>query len=114
MEGKSHGPDGQQLLRVDGPHSAPAQAYASYRGVLLVGSGIGVTPAAAIAKAILRYKWKRGYQPEALWVAWVVRQSEVDSFQWFVHTLTELMAERNRDIAAGNVNVCDESDGTQL
>jgi hypothetical protein len=61
--GKDRGPDGNQLLRIDGPHSAPAQHYGSYRTVMLVGAGIGLTPSAAIIRGILRYKWKKGYTP---------------------------------------------------
>jgi NAD(P)H-flavin reductase len=61
--GKDIGPDGTQLIRVDGPHTAPAQHYGSYHTVMLVGAGIGLTPSAAIIRAILRYKWKKGYKP---------------------------------------------------
>ena len=57
------GPDGTQLLRIDGPHTAPAQHYGTYHTVMLVGAGIGLTPSAAIIRAILRYKWKKGYKP---------------------------------------------------
>jgi hypothetical protein len=61
--GKDIGPDGSQLIRIDGPHSAPAQHYGTYHTVMLVGAGIGLTPSAAIIRAILRYKWKKGYKP---------------------------------------------------
>ncbi|CAE7678502.1 noxA, partial [Symbiodinium sp. KB8] len=44
IPGKDRGPDGKQLLRVDGPHAAPAQAYVGYSTVMLVGAGIGLTP----------------------------------------------------------------------
>lgn len=103
--GKDRGPDGTQLLRIDGPHSAPAQHYGSYKTVMLVGAGIGLTPSAAIIRGILRYKWKKGYFPERVYFYWLVRQSEIDSFQWFVQLLCELEAERMRDITMGNANV---------
>ena len=81
IPGKDRGPDGKQLLRVDGPHAAPAQAYVGYSTVMLVGAGIGLTPSAAILRATLMYRWKRGLSPKHICFAWVVRQTEVNSFQ---------------------------------
>lgn len=102
--GKLTGPDGQQLIRVDGPHTAPSVHYSSYHASIVVGAGIGLTPSAAILRAVLRYKWKKGHFPEQLYFYWVIRQSEIRAFQWFVQLLAELQAERARDIAARNVN----------
>lgn len=61
--GRQKGPDGQQILRVDGPHSAPAEHFANYGTVMLIGAGIGLTPCASILTSMLRYKWKKNYQP---------------------------------------------------
>ena len=44
-----------QLLKIDGPHAAPAQCYAAYHAVVLVGAGIGVTPFSSILKSVMRY-----------------------------------------------------------
>jgi NAD(P)H-flavin reductase len=57
--GKHLGPDGLPLLRLDGPHAAPAQHYDEYEHVMLVGAGIGLTPASAIIRSVLKYKWKK-------------------------------------------------------
>jgi hypothetical protein len=46
-----------------------AQHYGTYHTTMLVGAGIGLTPSAAIIRAILRYKWKKGYKPVRGW-AW--------------------------------------------
>lgn len=35
--GRQYGPDGKQILRVDGPHSAPAEHYTNYGTVMLIG-----------------------------------------------------------------------------
>jgi len=102
--GKLTGPDGQQLIRVDGPHTAPTVHYSSYHATMVIGAGIGLTPVAAVARATLRYKWKRGHFPDCLFLVWVIRQSEIAAFQWFVQLLAELEAERARDLAARNVN----------
>jgi NADPH oxidase len=44
-------------LRVDGPFGAPAEDLYDYKCAVLVGAGIGVTPAAALLKSI----WYRHY-----------------------------------------------------
>lgn len=102
--GKDRGPDGQPLIRIDGPHVAPNVHYAAYQTSVVIGAGIGVTPLASILRGVLRYKWKRGYRPQQLYGVWSVRQSEIAAYQWFIQALTELAAERARDVAAGNVN----------
>jgi NAD(P)H-flavin reductase len=90
QRGKYLGPDGQALICVDGPHAAPAQHYSVYSEVMLVGAGIGLTPAAAIIQAVLRHKWKKGFHPEVIRFYWVVRHAEVESFTWFIELLTRL------------------------
>jgi hypothetical protein len=87
------GPDGQQILRVDGPHSAPSEHYTSYGTLMIIGAGIGLTPCASILCALTKYRWKKNFNPEILHFYWVVRQAEVESFQWLVHMLTELSFE---------------------
>lgn len=91
--GRLNGPDGQQILRVDGPHSAPSEHYTNYGTVMIIGAGIGLTPCASILCALTKYRWKKNYNPELLYFYWVVRQNEVESFQWLVHMLTELSFE---------------------
>lgn len=63
VPGKDRGVDGRPLLRVDGPHAAPSQHYDDYSCSMVVGAGIGMTPAAAIIRAVLKYKWKKGFSP---------------------------------------------------
>lgn len=94
--GRLLGPDGTQMLRVDGPHSAPSEHYVNYGTVMLIGAGIGLTPCASILSALAKYRWKRNFSPEILHFYWMVRQSEIDSYQWFIHTLTELSFEVKR------------------
>jgi len=92
--GRRFGPDGtNQILRVDGPHSAPSEHYGNYGTCMLIGAGIGLTPCASILTALLRYRWKKNFYPEILHFYWMVRQDDVDSFQWLVHLLTDLSHE---------------------
>jgi len=43
-----------------------------------------------------RYRWKKNFNPDILHFYWVVRQSEVESYQWFVHMLTDIAFELKR------------------
>lgn len=101
--GKQNGPDGTQLLMVDGPHAAPAQHYSEYTDAMVIGAGIGLTPLASIIKAVLRQKWKLGFDPKTVHFYWVVRQSEVDSFTWFVKLLHELECRLASDRLTGAI-----------
>jgi hypothetical protein len=94
--GKQFGPDGLPIICVDGPHSAPSEHYTSYGTVMLVGAGIGLTPCSSIITALTKYRWRKNFNPEIVHFYWVVRQSEVDSFQWLVHLLTEASYEMKK------------------
>jgi hypothetical protein len=94
--GLLNGPDGQPVIRVDGPHSAPSEHYSSYNTCMVIGAGIGLTPCASILTALTKYRWKKGFGPEILHFYWVVRHGEIESFQWLVHMLTELSFEVKR------------------
>ena len=95
IQGMYTGPDGLPLIKIDGPHSAPAQHYSHYKAVMMIGAGIGLTPCASVLRAIMRHKWQYGFSPEILQFYWVVRHSEIESFTWFV----ELLHELSRDVA---------------
>ena len=99
--GKQFGPDGKPLICIDGPHAAPAQVYSSYNEVMLIGAGVGLTPASSILKAICRYKWKKGFSPQVVYFYWVVRHDEIESFRWFVNVLFELEKRVASDRLAG-------------
>jgi hypothetical protein len=102
--GKQYGPDGSQILCVDGPHSAPAEHYVNYGTVMLIGAGIGLTPCVSILSSLLKYRWQKNFTPEILHFYWVVRHNEIESFQWLVHTLTELQYELHRQRQVGQVS----------
>lgn len=89
--GRQYGPDGKDpILRVDGPHSAPAQHYVHYGTLMLIGAGIGLTPCVSIMTSLVKYRWKKNFHPEILHFYWVIRYNEIESYQWLVHQLTEL------------------------
>eukprot|EP00924_Labyrinthula_sp_SR-Ha-C_P006233 augustus_masked-scaffold_31-processed-gene-0.36-mRNA-1 protein AED:1.00 eAED:1.00 QI:0/-1/0/0/-1/1/1/0/1037 len=103
LDGLYAGPDGKPLIRIDGPYNAPCQTYSSFRDVILVGSGIGITPGASVLRSILRYKWNKGFYPDTVRFAWVLRQSEAESFAWFIELLVDLMAQVKADRESGDV-----------
>ncbi len=70
---------------------------------MVVGAGIGLTPCASILCALTKYRWKKNFNPEILHFYWIVRHSEVESFQWFVHMLTELSYELRKSRALHQV-----------
>lgn len=53
----------------------------------------GLTPCASILCALTKYRWKKNYNPEILHFYWIVRQNEIESFQWLVHMLTDISFE---------------------
>lgn len=102
--GRQYGPDGtSQILRVDGPHAAPAEHYARYSTLMLIGAGIGLTPCVSILTSLTKYRWRKNFNPELLHFYWIVRQNEMDSFQWLVHMLTEISFELKRARMANQI-----------
>src|SRR3546814_19396221 len=70
---------------------------------MLIGAGIGLTPCASVLTALLKYRWKKNFNPEILHFYWVVRHSEIPAFQWFVHLLAELEYEMKRGRETNNI-----------
>src|SRR3569833_3839879 len=77
--------NGQQMpaLRIDGPYGAPAEDVFDNEIAVLIGTGIGVTPWAAILKNI--WHLRNGPNPptrlrrvEFLWIC-----KDTNSFEWF-------------------------------
>jgi len=91
--GKYLGPDGQRLLRIYGPHSAPTQHLTEYNEVMICTSGIGVTPLAAAMKSIIHFRWKyfigKAF-PDHAHFFWIASHNEIHSFRWFIRTVKEV------------------------
>lgn len=76
-------------LRVDGPYGAPSEDVYKYEAAILVGAGIGVTPAASILKSIwYRYYRKSPMPLKKVYFYWINRDTE--SFAWFQSLLASL------------------------
>ncbi|KAG2522760.1 hypothetical protein JM18_005614 [Phytophthora kernoviae] len=87
-------------IYLDGPIGAPAQDYACYREVILIGAGIGVTPFASILRSIM-HQWESfrcphckhirfppNFQLRKIYFYWVTREQE--SLTWFTNTMNQL------------------------
>ena len=90
--GLLNGTDGKRLIYIDGPFQAPTQSYSHYDDVLLIGSGIGLTPASAILRAVLLYKWKKGFKPRTLRFYWMLAHQDIGSYRWFIRLISRLIA----------------------
>ena len=84
--------NGQEMpeLRVDGPYGAPAEDVFENEVAVLIGTGIGVTPWAAILKNIWHMRLspnppKRLRRVEFIWVC-----RDTTSFEWFQALLSSL------------------------
>ncbi|OBT89784.1 NADPH oxidase [Pseudogymnoascus sp. 03VT05] len=84
--------NGQQMpkLRIDGPYGAPAEDVFDNEIAVLIGTGIGVTPWAAILKNIWHLRNspnppKRLRRVEFIWVC-----KDTTSFEWFQTLLSSL------------------------
>ncbi|PSS12747.1 hypothetical protein M430DRAFT_21815 [Amorphotheca resinae ATCC 22711] len=87
--------NGQQMpeLRIDGPYGAPAEDVFDNEIAVLIGTGIGVTPWAAILKNIWHLRQgpnppKRLRRVEFIWVC-----KDTSSFEWFQVLLSSLEAQ---------------------
>ena len=80
-------------IRIDGPYGAPAEDVFDNEIAVLIGTGIGVTPWAAILKNIWHLRAgpnppKRLRRVEFIWVA-----KDTTSFEWFQTLLSSLEAQ---------------------
>ncbi|KAJ1341417.1 hypothetical protein BSLG_003995 [Batrachochytrium salamandrivorans] len=76
-------------IRVDGPYGAPAEDLYNYKIALLVGAGIGVTPAASLLKSIWYKYYRKASMPlKKIYFVWINRDKE--AFSWFQSLLASL------------------------
>ena len=89
---------GGPLLQVDGPYAAPCTNIPSYKTVMLVSGGIGLTPFASALTALLCYKFrdavnpavKEAIRPRHVYFYWLFQMKDYVSFQWFARLLSNL------------------------
>ncbi|TPX69842.1 hypothetical protein SpCBS45565_g02232 [Spizellomyces sp. 'palustris'] len=87
-------PEALKKINVDGPFGAPAEHFEDFENVMLIGTGIGVTPFASILRDLQIRIQTGDRQPTRLRridLFWINRSR--GAFSWFTHLLKEL--ERN-------------------
>ena len=96
VHGKVLGPDGRQLIRIDGPHSAPTQHIGEYSNVMVVGAGIGATPLSSCLSSVVFHKWKYTVgqcYPSHAHFYWVCAHRDIDAFRWLIRRIKECQDE---------------------
>ncbi|KAJ3271503.1 hypothetical protein HDV01_006554 [Terramyces sp. JEL0728] len=74
---------------LDGPYGAPAEDLYNYKVAMLVGAGIGVTPAASLLKSVWYKFYRKAPMPlSKLYFFWINR--DVQAFSWFQSLLASL------------------------
>src|ERR1700709_1232258 len=103
--------NGQQMpeLRIDGPYGAPAEDVFDNEVAILIGTGIGVTPWAAILKNIwhLRMENQNATRLRRVEFIWVCK--DTSSFEWFQALLSSLEAQSLADAAQQRAHTGDKS-----
>lgn len=94
--GKILGPDGLQIIQIDGPMSAPTQHIGEYSTVLCIGAGIGATPVSSCLKSVVFHKWRLAIGecfPQHAYFMWVCAHRDIDAFRWLIRALKEAQDE---------------------
>ena len=112
------GPDGSNLIKIDGPIAAPNQHLGRYVTSMIIGAGIGVTPVRAALQSIVYYRFKHGVgysYPHKAYCIWIVNYFQLDAYRFMVRTIKETedemydMKEKNAgsnsSYASGNVYI---------
>lgn len=95
---KVNGPDGKPIIQVDGPHAAPTQHIAEYDRVMVIGSGIGVTPLRASLESVIHHRFKYSVgnaKPDHVYFYWVVSWKVVEGFCFMIRSIKEACDEWN-------------------
>jgi len=94
QEDISSAPDGNPILKIDGPFGAAAEEAFQYQAIMLIGAGIGVTPYASILKSMM-YKNKGVEGPiiRKVYFYWI--SPDKSAFEWFSDLLKALEGENN-------------------
>mmetsp|Transcript_67544 Transcript_67544/g.213827 ORF Transcript_67544/g.213827 Transcript_67544/m.213827 type:complete len:1266 (-) Transcript_67544:254-4051(-) len=80
------------VLKVDGPYGSGSDRTGEYDTVILVGTGIGVTPFVSVMKSLkLRQARERYLKPSRVYFYWVCRdRKEFEWFSWLINDLEGL------------------------
>lgn len=90
QEGNEYG-KAKLKLRVDGPYGKVSIDFIRYRTVVLIGSGIGVTPMMSILKDLVdRQVSSMPITTQAIYFYWII--PDIDCYSWFSSELRNLVS----------------------
>ena len=90
--GKHTGPNNLPVFRLYGPISAPTQHISEYGEVLVIASGIGVTPLAGVMKSIVHHRWRFAVGhafPSRVTFVWATKLEVLPAFRWLIRQIRE-------------------------
>eukprot|EP01102_Stenamoeba_stenopodia_P013604 TRINITY_DN4438_c0_g3_i1.p1 TRINITY_DN4438_c0_g3~~TRINITY_DN4438_c0_g3_i1.p1 ORF type:complete len:560 (-),score=66.87 TRINITY_DN4438_c0_g3_i1:1030-2709(-) len=101
---RTYGPDGQHIIRLDGPFGSASQDVFLFKTVMLIGAGIGVTPFASILRSvIINMRANREITLKNVYFYWICR--EYVAFEWFRDLLKEIEDEAKQRGFALKINI---------
>ena len=108
LPGRSIGPDGRPLFRIDGPHPAPAQHLSEYKISVVVGAGIGSTPLSSCLRQVVQHDWatvreESKYRPSVAYFIMLLPHDKIPSFRWLIQLIRETQQKVNELKAAGRM-----------
>ena len=80
--------------------------FSNYFIIFMCAIGSGLTPCASILAALTKYKWKKNFNPEILHLYWVVRQSEVESFQVRSTAASKVLVPNDSNVSNSGWSTC--------
>lgn len=86
------GPDNKPIIKIDGPMAAPTQHIREYDRVMIIGSGIGVTPVRASLESVIHHRFKYSIgnaRPDHAHFYWVVSWKLVEGFLFMIRSIKE-------------------------
>lgn len=92
------GPDNKPLITVDGPMAAPTQHVSTYDRVMVIGSGIGVTPLRGTMESVVHHRFKFAVgksTPDHALFYWMIRWNAIEGFCFMIRTIKEACDEWN-------------------
>eukprot|EP01083_Nonionella_stella_P084577 234171_1 len=87
------GPDGNNLICIDGPMAAPTQHLGEYSTSIIIGAGIGLTPLRATLQSVVYNKFKRGIGhtfPDHAYCVWIVNYKQLNAYRFMCRTLKDV------------------------
>jgi hypothetical protein len=89
--------EGAPVIRIDGPYYSFVGNYSKYNTLMLVAdtsdAGKGLVQCSSILSSLLKYRWRNQLGPGIVHFYWIVKESQVQNYTWFLYTIVDLSFE---------------------